>query len=223
MIELKYELNTKESQIEMNYPFNKTASFDVDAQKGFTNITGELPVPGGENIVPALNAQAKFAKYRIGSKDAHPLGALYFAVNDEEVMQPIDVDNKNMDIYWPSHCVVGTVGFELLNNLPAPIDYDFFVYKGIEDNVHPYGACYHDLAETKSTGVIEYLKICGVENVIVGGLATDYCVKTTALQLKRAGFNVIINLAACRGVDDTTTDAALQELADAEVDATEIV
>ena len=79
--------------------------------------------------------------------------------------------------------------------------------------MHPYGSCYHDLAEKVSTGVIEYLRCHEVKTVIVGGLATDYCVKITALQLCRAGFTVLLNRAACRGVAADTTEAAIQEMA----------
>jgi nicotinamidase/pyrazinamidase len=67
---------------------------------------------------------------------------------------------------------------------------------------HPYGACYHDLSETISTGLIRYLKEENIKNVIVGGLAFEYCVSTTALQLVRAGFNVCVNLAATRSLGD---------------------
>ncbi len=83
--------------------------------------------------------------------------------------------------------------------------------------MHPYGSCYHDLAEKLSTGAIEYLRFHEVKTVIVGGLATDYCVKNTALQLCRAGFTVILNQAACRGVAAGTTEAAIQEMANAGV------
>lgn len=194
--------------------FKETASFDVDAEKGFTDLTGELPVPDGENIVEALNKQAKFGKYRIGSKDAHPPGAIYFTSFPSDVLTPILGDNKNMDVLWPPHCRVGTKGFELLDGLPAPVDYSFFVYKGLEINVHPYGACYHDLAETQSTGVIEFLRDKGVKTVIIGGLALDYCVFITAMQLKRAGFDVIINLIACRGLASDSVDAAIKQMRD---------
>ena len=78
--------------------------------------------------------------------------------------------------------------------------------------MHPYGACYHDLKDTLSTGVIEFLKARGIKAVICGGLATDYCVKTTALQLARAGFTVILNLAACRGIAPDTVAAAIKEM-----------
>ncbi|MBD4503332.1 isochorismatase family protein, partial [Xanthomonas citri pv. citri] len=76
----------------------------------------------------------------------------------------------------------------------------FFVWKGVEPDLHPYGACYHDLAERRSTGVIEYLRQNGVSHVLVGGLALDYCVKNTALQLRRAGFEVLLYLPACRAI-----------------------
>ncbi len=78
--------------------------------------------------------------------------------------------------------------------------------------MHPYGACYHDLADRISTGVIEYLQQNGVNTVICGGLATDYCVKLTVLQLLQAGFKVIVNLEACRGIADDSIAQALKEM-----------
>jgi nicotinamidase/pyrazinamidase len=191
----------------------RIACFDVDAQKGFTPICpNDLPVQGGDEIVNALNEQAEVCEIRVGSKDAHTSGALWEATEDKPVFS--EVGEVNVDIRWPKHCVMGTEGAELLDGLPKPEDYDFFVWKGIEKNLHPYGACYHDLNEKLSTGVIEFLKSKEIDTVVVGGLATDYCVKTTALQLKRAGFEVIVNLKACRGVAKETTDNAIQEMTD---------
>jgi nicotinamidase/pyrazinamidase len=110
------------------------------------------------------------------------------------------------------HAVPGTLGFESLSGLPAIADYDYVVWKGVELDMHPYGACYHDLAEKLSTGVLEFLKVHGIQCVIVGGLATEYCVKTTALQLRRAGFDVVVNLGACRGLDPIAIEKAIQEM-----------
>ena len=191
-----------------------TASFDVDAQKGFTPLCpDELPVAGGDGIAAALNEQAGYARLRVGSKDAHCRQAIYTASPAHPQFSPLGADNA--DIYWNSHCVPGTPGFELIPGLPRPIEYDFFVWKGIEPDLHPYGACYHDLAERKSTGVIEYLKTRGIDTVICGGLATDYCVLNTALQLFAGGFRVIVNLSACRGVAESTSDEAVQRMRDA--------
>ncbi len=190
----------------------KTASFDVDPQKGFSPLCpNELPVVDALAIVPELNAQAAKAQYRLASKDAHNPEGTWIAT--AEAPQFSVVGTPNVDIKWNRHCQVGTEGFEFLPGLPKPLEYDFVAYKGIEADSHPYGACYHDLADTRSTGVIEFLLQKGLDTVIVGGLATDYCVKTTALQLKKAGFDVIVNLAACRAIDfNGSLDAALTEM-----------
>jgi nicotinamidase/pyrazinamidase len=187
------------------------ASFDVDAQKGFTPLCpNELPVPGGDEIAGALNDMAARARLRVGSKDAHSPTAPWVVAEHGQMLQPLALPNA--DLTWVSHCVSGTPGFELLEGLPQPMDYDFFVWKGMEPDLHPYGACYHDLAERRSTGVIEYLRQQGVGRVLVGGLALDYCVKTTALQLRRAGFAVIVYLPACRAIDSNTAAAACAEM-----------
>ncbi|WP_327438292.1 nicotinamidase [Pseudomonas donghuensis] len=189
----------------------KIASFDVDAQNGFTdNAPDELPVPGGAEIAPALNAMAERASLRIGSKDAHTPKAAWVVGSHAEMLKPLGL--ANADLTWVSHCVPGTPGFELLAGLPAPIDYDFFVWKGIEPDLHPYGACYHDLANRRSTGVIEYLKVQGVQAVIVGGLALDFCVKNTALQLQAAGFQVFLYQPACRAISAQGGAAAMAEM-----------
>lgn len=201
---------------------NKTASFDVDVQKGFTPLCpDELPVADGDTLADALNRQAALACLRVGSKDAHPPNALWRADDDHPQFSPLE--GPNLDIRWNAHCVVGTRGHELIDGLPHPSSYDFFVQKGIERDMHPYGACFHDLAERQSTGVIEFLKVRGIDTVLVGGLATDYCVRTTALQLRRAGFQVVVNLAACRGIAPETVDAAIAQMRDSGVTVVENV
>src|SRR5690606_30471871 len=156
---------------------SKVAAFDVDAQKGFTPLCpDELPVPEGHLIVGELNAQARFAATRVFSKDAHPANPSWLATPEHPTLSPIE--GANMDVRWTRHCVPGTAGFKLLDGLPAVCEYDYPVYKGVEPDMHPYGACYHDLGDRVSTGVIEFLKARLVETVLLGGLATDYCVKT---------------------------------------------
>ncbi|MEO0340915.1 MAG: isochorismatase family protein [Bacteroidota bacterium] len=190
----------------------KIASINVDPQKGFTPICpDELPVPGGDEIVPALIAQNALASLIIGSSDAHSEYALFKVEKEEEQFQPLDYENT--DCTFKMHCQPGTKGFELLDGLPKPTDYDYFVWKGVAPDLHPYGACYHDLQEKLSTGVIEYLSCNGVTDVIVGGLATDYCVATTAKQLVKTGlFKVVLNLEACRGITAEGIKAELAEM-----------
>jgi nicotinamidase/pyrazinamidase len=187
-----------------------TASFEVDPQRGFSPLCPqELPVPEGDQIVAELNTQASFGTVRLVSKDCHPAEAPWVATRPEETLQPVTGDFPGLDVKWPAHCVVGTEGNRLLPGLPAEADYDLVIEKGVDPLKHPYGACYHDLQETESTGAIEWLKERGITTLIVGGLATDYCVKTTVLQLLRAGFQVIVNRASCRGISPDTTTAAI--------------
>lgn len=188
--------------------FETTATFDVDAQKGFTPVcVDELPVTDGDKIVDELNKMSSLAKYRVGSKDAHCLGSLHIADKDNPQFSKVE-NTKNIDIRWNKHCIMGTRGAESLDGLPHWSEYDFFVWKGIEPDTHPYGACYHTLDNSRSTGVIEWLKLKGIKTVIVGGLATDFCVKHTTLQLSEAGFSVIINLRACRAINAPTENGS---------------
>ncbi len=188
------------------------AAFDVDAQKCFTPLCpDELPVPDGLAIVQELNRQARLAAQRIGSKDAHPANAVWVATADHPQLTPI-TGHEGVDLHWNRHAVPGTKGFELVTGLPDVTDYDFFVWKGVETDIHPYGACFHDLGEKLSTGVIEFLNARGIASVVVGGLALDYCVKVTALQLQRAGFQVYVNLAATRGMSSESVALAVAEL-----------
>jgi len=188
------------------------ASFDVDAQCTFTPLCpDELPVEGGDRIGPELNRQATLARWRLGSKDSHSPSAVWVTRDPEMIGQP-GVPGDNVEEHWPAHAVPGTQGFELVPGLPHPAEYHFFVWKGVELDMHPYGACYHDIAERMSTGVIEWLRARQVSHVLVGGLATDFCVKATALQLQRAGFQILLNLAACRGLTKQSTDQALAEM-----------
>ncbi len=190
---------------------NRVASLDIDAQYTFTpTCPDELPVPGGDTIADELNRQAAFAAWRLGSKDAHSPQALWVSNKQQPPLSPIEGDN--MDLRWPRHAVPGTRGFELLDGLPHPAEYDFFVWKGVEPDMHPYGACYHDLAGKMSTGMIEYLRDREISTILVGGLATDYCVRHTVLQLLDAGFNVVVNRSAIRGVADESSRHAIAEM-----------
>jgi nicotinamidase/pyrazinamidase len=187
------------------------ASLDVHAQYTFTqDCKDELPVEGGTEIVDELNAQARLASVRIGSKEAHHPEAIWVANAEHPELSRIE--GENVDVRWKAHAMPGTKGFELIAGLPKITEYDYFSWQGIELNMHPYGACYHDIAEKLSTGVIEFLTCKNILTVLVGGLATDYCVKTKVLQLLQAGFNVVVNLAACRGIQAKTIEDAIDEM-----------
>jgi nicotinamidase/pyrazinamidase len=198
-----------------------TASFEVDPQRGFTLLCpDELPVADGHLITDELNRQANFAQYRIVSKDCHPAEAPWVAEKPEEKMSPVEGNYPGLDVKWPAHCIVGTEGNRLLPGLPEEEAYDLVIEKGRDPLNHPYGACYDDLAEMRSTGAIEWLQKHRISTVLVGGLATDYCVKQTVLQLCKVRFRVIVNFQACRGISEET---CAQALADMETAGAEII
>ena len=179
--------------------FDKTASHNVDPQKGFTPLCpNELPVPGGDTIVDELNGQNILVKYKTVSKDVHPANAIWIANVNQPQYSPVNGDN--VDVAWNAHCMSGAYGAELLDGLPKMIDYNFFVAKGFEPNLHPYSSCYHDLKKNISTGLIEWYNSKGITTVIVSGLATNYCVGQTVIDLVDAGFQVILNLGGCKGI-----------------------
>lgn len=189
-----------------------TAAFVVDAQKGFTPLCpDELPIINGDTIVPSLLEMINHCDVLVGSKDAHPDNAIWIASDEQPMLTPLDFENA--DLAWNRHCVVGTMGFELLDGLPQPMDFDYFVWKGIERDLHPYGACYHDLAEKRTTGVIEYLLSKDCDTVVVGGLAYDHCVGTTAIQLAKTGlFKVYVYRPATKGISDVTMISKTDEM-----------
>ena len=191
-------LEFKENQ-KITVIFDKTVSHNVDPQNGFTPLCpNELPVPDGHFIVDELNNQNNLVKYKTVSKDIHPNNSIWIATKEKPQFSKIEGDN--VDIRWNSHCISGTFGSQLLNGLPKITEYDFFVSKGFEPDVHPYSSCYHDISKKISTGLIEWYKDKDISTIIVGGLATDYCVGETVIDLSNAGFQVILNLNACRGI-----------------------
>ena len=192
------ELNLNEVE-KITVVFNKTVSHNVDPQKGFTPLCpDELPVPEGDEIVDELNGQNNLVAYKTVSKDVHPANAIWLATPENPQFSP--VEGENVDIRWNAHCMSGTKGAELLDGLPKMIDYDFIVAKGYEPDLHPYSSCYHDLHRKLSTGLIEWYNSKDISTVIVGGLATNYCVGSTVTDLVDDGFQVILNLGGCRGI-----------------------
>ncbi|MFC1623403.1 isochorismatase family protein [Patescibacteria group bacterium] len=185
------------------YERNQVAAIDVDALKCFTeDCPDELPVPGGNDIIVELNKQAMLADLRIASKEAHTKGAVHEATEDEPQFTLV-TGYPNVDQKWNQHGVPGTKGFEFIDGLRMEM-YDMVIYKGVEIDMHPYGICYHDYDKKIHTGVIPALRGANKRVAIVGGLALNYCVKETVMELLDADFVVVVNLGACRGLGDTT-------------------
>lgn len=183
-------------------------AIDIHPQKTFSELCpNELPVPGALSIVPHLNRQAAWAHYRVLTKDAHSPHGHWHADNQDNYRPPENADG------WVSHAVLGTEGYENLPGLPLPDSYHFLVYIGLESHAHTFGACFHDMSENISTGLIEWLTSRDAETLIVGGLATEYCVQATVLQLCWYGkWRVIVNLDACRSLNTKEEQQAIRNM-----------
>jgi nicotinamidase/pyrazinamidase len=151
----------------------------VDFQNDFTP-GGALAVPEGDTIAPKLNELAASGDYDvvIATRDWHPADHSSFA----EQGGP-----------WPVHCVAGTQGAQLHADLDRS-RIDVTVDKGQEVKTDGYSGF-------AGTDLEEILRERGVTQVTVVGLATDYCVKNTALDALRAGFAVTVDSNAVRGVE----------------------
>lgn len=180
---------------------SREALIIVDVQNDFCP-GGSLPVTDGDAVVPVINDLMVFldVDYIIATRDWH--------VNPEGHFS----DEPDYKSTWPRHCVVETAGAAYHPGLNIEnIDAEFF--KG------QYTAAYSGFEGTnvRNHSLEWYLHNHGVKTVFICGLATDYCVKATALDAVRAGFSVVVLLDACRGVADQTTCEALDELCAADV------
>jgi nicotinamidase/pyrazinamidase len=167
----------------------------VDVQNDFCE-GGSLAVAGGEAVARAISAHTATARYDhvVATRDHHVEPGAHFAE------QPDYLDT------WPRHCVVGTPGVELHSSLDRrPIEAVFD--KG------EYAAAYSGFEGT-SDGVrlADWLRAADVDEVDVVGIATDHCVRATALDAVAAGFRTRVLLDLTAGVAEASTEAALEQL-----------
>lgn len=178
----------------------------VDIQTDFLP-GGALAVPDGDAIIPVVNAlQAKFPLV-VATQDWHPADHGSFAANHpgKSVFAQIDLNGLPQTL-WPVHCVQGTKGAELAPGLQTDSDTKIFT-KGTDAKIDSYSGLF-DNGQRKSTGLGEWLRAKGVTEVFVCGLATDYCVKFTALDAAQMGFKTFFIEDASRGVNLQPTDVA---------------
>ena len=176
----------------------------VDVQNDFADPNGSLSVPGAEAVVAAANRE-------IGT--ALDEGAIVVATQDWHPEHTPHFDSDGG--LWPVHCVRGTWGAEFHPALALPIDAPR-VRKGANGEDGYSGFTTRDplTGETTPTELEGILLAAGVRVVVVVGLATDYCVKATALDAVRLGFRTAVLTAAVAAVDRLPGDGdrALEEL-----------
>lgn len=169
----------------------------VDVQRDFCP-GGALAVREGDEIVPLINQLIPRFEHRFFTRDWHPADHCSFSAT------PRFVDKS-----WPAHCVQNTTGAEFHPRLLIP-ENAVIINKGVTSDREAYSGF-------DGTPLTQLLKERHVRRVFVCGLATDYCVKATALDALKNGFAVVLIADACRGVDipPGTVDEAWRQLRDA--------
>lgn len=183
----------------MTAPHERDALIVVDVQNDFCP-GGALAIAGGDLIVPVANRLLPLFRQRVFTRDWHPSDHVSFADAPEF-----------RDGSWPAHCVQDTPGAEFHPDLVVPPD-ALIVSKGDDPGREAYSGF-----QASSIDLAGWLRERAVRRVFVTGLATDYCVRATALDARAAGFQVTLIEDAVRGVAPETTAAALRNLDEAGV------
>jgi nicotinamidase/pyrazinamidase len=171
----------------------RTALLIVDVQNDFCP-GGALAVSDGDRVVPVLNEYARVVRKAGGpvfaSRDWHPPDTIHFRAQGGP---------------WPPHCVRDTPGAAFHPDLDLPAD-TVVITKGDDRRGHGYSA--FDGAAPDGRSLAAVLEADGVRRILIGGLATDYCVLTTALDGRKHGFDAVVLLDAVRGIDVREGDVA---------------
>ncbi|MFA6223773.1 MAG: bifunctional nicotinamidase/pyrazinamidase [Desulfomonilaceae bacterium] len=187
----------------------------LDIQGDFTTAhKGSLAVPNTDmpylEKVSRATEQLKQAGLPIfASQDWHPANHMSFASNHEgkKPFETIKLNDGRTQVLWPVHCVQGTTAAEIL---VKPDIITKVIQKGADAKFDSYSGFMDDGGA--GTELDKALKASSVKTLIVYGIATDYCVKATALDGLKQGYNVYVVDDLCRGVADNTSKAALEEM-----------
>jgi nicotinamidase/pyrazinamidase len=184
---------------------NDSALILVDLQNDFLP-GGALAVPRGDEVLPVASALLPRFEIVVATQDWHPENHASFAANHpgKKVGERIDLHGLPQ-ILWPVHCVQNTRGAAFADGLDLSRAHIF--QKGTDPAIDSYSG-FFDNGHRKSTGLSDFLKARAVKHVFVMGLATDYCVKATALDARAEGFAVTLILNGCRGVELKPGDCA---------------
>lgn len=184
----------------------------VDVQNDFCP-GGSLAVPNGDEVIPVINKLLPHFDMVILTMDWHSPDMLAFASNqkDGKVFGEYINSQGKKDVLWPDHCVANTVGAEIHKDIDLKLTSGnvYIFKKGIEKDDHPYSGF-------GANGLISFLVERGVTETFITGLATDYCVKDTALDSVKYGYKTNMIWDATRGIADDL-GPTLKELFDNDV------
>jgi len=170
----------------------------IDVQNCFLP-GGTLPVSHGDEIVPVINSLSKLFTNIILTQDWHPSGHASFASSHpgKHAFETIEL-GYGTQILWPDHCVQGTDDAALSGALSIPRA-ELIIRKGFNKSADSYSA-FAD-ADGVTTGLADLLRARKLSRVFIVGLATDFCVASSALDARKAGFDTYVIEDACRGID----------------------
>lgn len=192
---------------EVEAMIRKKALILVDLQNDFCK-GGRLAVSDGEAVIPLANQLQSYFDCVIATQDWHPEDHMSFASNHPgyQVGDCIVVKGFSQ-ILWPDHCIQNSQGAAFHPMLETQHITHVF-HKGIDKTIDSYSA-FFDNQHLRSTGLGEFLRQENITDIFILGLATDYCVKFSALDAVALGFQVYVVQDACRGVELEPGDVAL--------------
>jgi len=181
----------------------------VDIQNDFCP-GGALSVPRGDEVIPLINRLAARFENVVLTQDWHPSGHLSFA-SAHPGMQPFQtiVAPYGPQILWPDHCVQDSGGAAFHQALHIP-HAALVLRKGFRKTIDSYSTFYENDRATP-TGLVGYLRERGLTRVFLAGLAFDFCVRFSAEDARREGFDAIVVEDACRGIDVEGSMAATRQ------------
>lgn len=184
----------------------------VDLQNDFMS-GGALAVAEGDRVVPVANELMPRFALVVATQDWHPANHGSFASAHAGRMPGDVIDLGGVaQVLWPDHCMQGSPGASFHSALDVA-GIDAVIRKGMDPAVDSYSGFFDNDAHT-DTGLNELLSSQGVDDLVVMGLATDYCVRWTVLDAVGLGFGVTVVTDGCRAVDVTPGDgeAAFREM-----------
>ncbi len=186
----------------------------IDVQNDFCP-GGSLAVPDGDSIIPVINKLSKKFDHVLQTQDWHTSGHQSFA-SSHPGMKPYEMIGLSYgkQVLWPDHCVRGTQGADFHPDLYTTKT-ELIIRKGFRKEIDSYSAFFENDHKT-STGLAGYLKDRGISTLFMVGLATDFCVKWSALDGIKMGFDVTVIEDAVKGIDiDHSVELAWKEMSEA--------
>lgn len=180
----------------------------IDPQNDFCE-GGALAVAGGAGIMPLINQLAERFGKVIATQDWHTPDQISFASNHEGATPFTEIEVAyGRQMLWPDHCLQGSVGADFHPDVKPTIDRALAVIrKGYNPAVDSYSGFFENDHKTR-TGLVGLLRDLGVKRVFLAGLAFDYCVRFTAEDAVREGFEAVVVTDASRAIAPETAAAA---------------